>query len=180
MLFERMLFEIYIPPYLEDLEKIQQNLNSFLKFKNFLDKFDIIIYSKFHPDTFNLKRFYKLNIRWLSIDENTNDLYTLWIKNIKEYEDLDWVVHYDVRDKLIEFDFIKMIFKKIKNTFVKSSYNTIFTNLFCIDTNLLIKYISNKNNNFDPDFILNNSFNYYFLKYMNILSTDKNCKNIYI
>lgn len=176
-----ILFEIYINPLLTNLDNIRKNLYSFLKFKNFLDKFNIVIYSKYKSLDFNLKKFSKLKIHFVRIDEKTTNLWNLWSKNIEIYNNVNWVIHYDIEYELIEFDFIKMIFKKLKNTFVKKNHKVIYTNLFCIDTDLLIHFVtSSYNKELTPDFILNNSLNYYFLKYMNIVSKNERNENIYI
>lgn len=173
-----MLFEIYIHPKLNDVKQIQQNLKSFFKYKNFLDKHTIIIYTKFQESDFYFKKF-KLNIQFILINDNIQTLRELWIQNIHIYENINWVIHYEIEDEIIEFDFIKMIFKKIKNIFVKKNSNDVYHNLFCINTNLLLAYIS-CNDKLNPEFIIKNSSNYYFLKYMNIISKNEYGENIYI
>lgn len=174
-----MLFEIYINPKNTNLEKIKRNLISFLRFKSFLDRYDIIIYTKYSSLDFDLRKFSKLKIHFVRITDEITSLKKLWIANIEVYNNVNWVVHYDIQDELLEFDFIKMIFKKMKNTFVKKNQNEIYTNLFCINTDLLINFITSSKE-LTPRFIMHNSSNYYFLKYMNIICKNKNNANIYI
>jgi len=174
-----MLFEIYINPKLTNLKNIQKNLNSFLRFKSYLDRYNIIIYTKYSSLDFDLKRFSKLKINFVRINNKVTSLRQLWTENIEIYNNINWVIHYDIEEELIEFDFIKMIFKKLKNTFVKKDYNNIYENLFCIDTNLLINFVTSTND-LTPEFIMRNTCNYYFLKYMNIVSKNSKGENIYI
>lgn len=115
----------------------------------------------------------------MRIDDNITSLKILWTKNIEIYNNINWVIHYDIEDELFEFDFIKMIFKKMKNTFVKKNLDEIYENLFCINTDLLINFVTS-DQKLTPSFITHNASNYYFLKYMNVISKNKNGENIYI
>lgn len=175
-----MLFEIYIPPELTDFDIIQDHLFSFLKFKNYLDKHRIIIYSLYEKKDFELRKFTKLDIQFKKISEDIDTLKDLWVKNIDIYREENWVVHYNLSNKLLEFDFIKMIFKKLKNTFVRRSKSEVYDNLFCIHVDLMFRFIIDDNKVLTPEFITRNCGNYYFLKYMNIVSKDKYGEYIYI
>lgn len=175
-----MLFEIFIDPNLKDKEMIDKNLASFFQFKNYLTKHSIIIYSKYNKEDFNIKKVQKLNIKYQKINNEINNIKILWTNYINNYKDVDWVIHYNIQDKLIEFDFVKMIYKKTKDTFVKKNSYEIYYNLFCINVDLILKYIISKYSKLTPEFIINNSQNYYFLKYMNIISKNENGDNIYI
>ena len=175
-----MLFEIFIHPSLKNKEEIDKNLNSFFQFKNYLTKHQIIIYTKYDKEDFNIRKVQKLNIKYEKITNNVKDIKTLWIEYINNYRNVNWVIHYEIQDRLIEFDFIKMIYKKNKDTFVKKNPFEIYNNLFCINVDLILKYIISNNIQMTPDFIITNSKNYYFLKYMNIVSKNENGENIYI
>lgn len=176
-----LLFELFIHPTFTDLNKIQKNFVYFFKYKNYLARYKILVYTKFKKKDFNLSKFHKLNIEFHKIDDTISGIKELWTSNMDNYNDYDWVIHYDVRDRLLEFDFIKMIFKKSKNnTFVKKNMREVYDNLFCINFDLMVKFILSKNNNLDPNFIMTNSNNYYFLKYMNIITKNDNGDNIYI
>ena len=174
-----MLFEIFIEPQMTDLEVLQNNLNWFFKYKNYLQKHKIIIYTKFNEDDFNIKKVQKLDIQYVKITDDITSLKKLWIKYIDNYKE-DWIIHYNIKDKMIEFDFIKMIFKKQKDTFVRRNNYEIYENLFCINLDLMIKFITSNLSNINPEFIVNYSRNYYFLKYMNIITKNRNGFNIYI
>ena len=174
-----MFFEIFIPPDFDDLNIIQNNINWFFKYKNYLNKHSILIYTKYEESQLNIKKSQKLNIQYIKIPENITTIKKLWEKYSNNYNQHDWIIHYNVKYRLIEFDFIKMIFKKLKNTFVKKNQDIVYYNLFCINYDLLTKYISSNVQDISPLFIINNSDNYYFLKYMNIISK-KNGTNIYI
>jgi len=175
-----MLFEIYINPKFNNLNKIKTHLNSFFRFKSFLDRYNIIIYTKYSSLQFDLKKFSKFKIHFITIEENITSLRQLWTQNIQIYNNVNWVIHYNIQDELIEFDFIKMIFKNMKNTFVKKDFHNIYENLFCIHTHLLNNFITSNNNHLTPIFIMRNTYYYYFLKYMNIISTNSKGENIYI
>lgn len=175
-----MLFEIYIHPKLNDKKIIQKNMESFFQFKNYLTKHKIIIYTKFDKEDFVLKKVQKLDINYVKITDEITNIKKLWITFIDNYKDQDWIIHYEIQDRLIEFDFVKMIYKKTKDTFVKKNSNEIYFNLFCINIDLILKYIMSKNMLLNPDFIVKNSRNYYFLKYMNIISKNINGENMYI
>ena len=121
----------------------------------------------------------KLNIQFFKINKNITEIRKLWNNNRDIYRREDWVIHYNLNNKILEFDFIKMIFKKLKNTFVKKNKNEIYYNLFCINSNLIFKFI-NQNSILNYNFIIRNSNNNYFLKYMNIISKNESGENIYI
>ena len=175
-----MLFEIFIHPDIDNKEKIEQNLKSFFQFKNYLTKHKIIIYTKYTKEDFNIKKIQKLNIKYEKIGNNITNIKHLWTNFIDNYKDINWVIHYEIQDRIIEFDFIKMIYKKTKDTFVKKNPFQIYHNLFCINVDLILKFIIANTKILDPDFIVSNSKNYYFLKYMNIISKNEKGENIYI
>lgn len=175
-----MLFEIYIHPKFKNKEVILVNLQSFFKFKNYLSKHRIIIYTSFKSTDFDLKKYHKLNIKFVHINDTIANLRQLWIKNLDNYNNEEWIIHYNIEDRMLEFDFIKMIFKKVQNTFVKRNSYDIYKNLFCIHIDLLLKFISSDYYHLDPKFIIYNSHNYCFLKYMNIISKNEMGENIYI
>lgn len=174
-----MLFEIYITPKLKDIELIRKHLMFFLKYKNYLSKHQIIIYSLYNKEDLINKKYQKLNIEFCLIRNTTTDIKTLWINNIEKYLNQDWIIHYELENRLMEFDFIKMVFKKLKNTFVKKNH-IVYTNLFCIDQDLLLRFINSENKILTSDFIVSNTHNFYFLKYMNIISKNEFGQNIYI
>lgn len=175
-----MIFEIFINPELTNFEMINRNLVSFLKFKNYLEKYDIIIFTKYRSLDFDLKKFSKLKIYFVKIEDDVTTLRKLWSKNIEIYNNTNWVVHYDIKDEIIEFDFIKMIFKKFRNIFVKKNNSEIYQNLFCINTELLVKFITTMDDeNLNSEFIIKNTTEYYFLKYLNVVQ-DKESGYVYI
>ena len=176
-----MLFEIFIGPEITDLSQIRTNLISFLKFRNFLDKHKVIVYTKYDKTQFGIpNKFLKLDIDFIKIDENITSIKKLWVDKKSLYNDYNWIIHYNIKDQIIEFDFIKMIFKKLKNTFVKKSHTEIFDNLFCINKDLIQKFIQTDYEYIDVPFILSNTQDCYFLKYMNIVTKTKDNRNIYI
>ena len=176
-----MLFEIFIGPDITDLSKIRTNLISFLKFRNFLDKHKVFVYTKFDKGQLSIpNKYLKLDIDFVKIDDNITSIKKLWTEKRNLYDSHMWIIHYNIKDQIIEFDFIKMIFKKLKNTFVKKSHTEIFDNLFCINKHLMEKFIQADCGYIDVPFILSNSQDYYFLKYMNIITKTKDNRNIYI
>ena len=176
-----MLFEIFIHPEFKNKEHIQDNLYSLFQFKNYLSKHNIIIYSIYNEDDFDMKKIQKkLKIEFVKISEGIDNIKTLWRKFYDLYKDEDWIIHYEIQDKIIEFDFVRMLYKKTKDTFVKKNNYEIYNNLFCIHSDLILKYIISDISVLNPEFIANNSKNYYFMKYMNIISKNENDENIYI
>lgn len=176
-----MLFEIFIHPQLKDKEHIQNNLYSFFQFKNYLTKHRVVIYTMFDEDDFEMKKIKKkLKLEFVKITEGIDNIKSLWRKYYDIYKEEEWIIHYDIRDKIIEFDFVKMIYKKTKDTFVKKNHYEVYDNLFCINIDLMLKYIISNNTILNPEFIIINSKNYYFLKYMNIVSKNDYGENIYI
>ena len=176
-----MLFEIFIHPQLKDKEHIQNNLYSFFQFKNYLTKHRVVIYTMFDEDDFDMKKIKKkLQLEFVKITDGIDNIKSLWRKYYDIYKEEEWIIHYDIRDKIIEFDFVKMIYKKTKDTFVKKNHYEIYDNLFCINIDLMLKYIISNNTILNPEFIVINSKNYYFLKYMNIISKNDYGENIYI
>lgn len=173
-----MLFEIFIEPQFTNLDIIQKHLNNFFKFKNYINKHKIIIYTNINPNLLTIKKNSKIN--FIHINSDIITIKQLWKQNIELYNNEEWIIHYNLKDRLIEFDFIKMILKKQKNTFVKKNSYEIYNNLFCIDKNLFMNYILNDDAILNIEFIMQNTNNYYFLKYMNIISINEANENIYI
>ena len=175
-----IIFELFIPPNQKNKEKIEKNLLYFFKYKNYFSKSKVIIYTTYEKQELQLKKYQKINIEFVKINQNIKTISDLWFKYSQNYHNVDWIIHYNLKDRLLEFDFIKMILKKIRNTFVKKSPNEIYDNLFCINTVLLFKFIQSKNKMLTPDFIIRNTLYYNFPKYMNIISKTNTGTNIYI
>ena len=62
---------------------------------------------------------------------------------LKQY---DWIIHFEPRQLLKNFDFFDSFFKNPRNLFTMGKENNHFnTGLFCIQTNILLNYISTVN-----------------------------------
>jgi hypothetical protein len=132
-------------------------INSVFKYKEILDKYgvDICLSDNTISDVSNIPHeimsIIPNDIKIITYVKNTYGsinkgagLLETWgfcIDIIKHY---DWVIHFETRQKLENFDFIKNFLESNRNLFNEGDpihSKHINTGLFCIDSSVLLKYI---------------------------------------
>lgn len=101
----------------------------------------------------NVKVYYDLYNDYGAINKGCG-LIDKWLKNISIIEKYKWLIHFEPRQMLINFDFFNNFLKEPRNLFKLLSsdntnyYNHFHTGLFGIEISLLINYIKNVNLNY--------------------------------
>lgn len=151
-------------------ERIQQyvnGLNQFFEYRDILEKYNIDVYitdnSISTEDNLpfeilnilppNVKIMTSLNNKFGSINKGAG-LIEQWIYCKEIIEKYDWLIHFEPRQLLINFNFINNFLEKPRNLFkpinnclsTNNKTNTHFyTGLFCIETSKLLNYCINTN-----------------------------------
>lgn len=133
-------------------------INSVFKYKDILDKYgvDICLSDNTINDVSNISHeimtIIPNDVKIITYEKNTYGsinkgagLLEAWgfcIDIIKQY---DWVIHFETRQKIENFDFIKNFLDSNRNLFTEGDpiHSKHFnTGLFCIDSSVLLKYIN--------------------------------------